>query len=166
MRKISVLLAAVLLLSGCNKQETMETVGDIDNIEAVSQIQKLELDLPKEAYVPVLQNESGEMIYICEDYTVCVQTLEGGDMDRTLKTLTGFHSDDLTVMKTKADGVKRVSCVWSAAGEGGDYVGRVLVLDDGNYHYAVSVMAEFSKVGDISAKWKELFDSVRLTDTD
>jgi hypothetical protein len=166
MHKISVLLAAMLLLSGCKLQQTMETVGDVDNIEVVSRLQQLELDLPKETFAPALQNESGERIYMCDDYTICVQTFEGGDMDRTLKTLTGFSKDDLTVMETEVDGVKRVSCVWSAAGEGGDHIGRALVLDDGNYHYAVSVMAEFSKVGDLSSKWKELFESVRLTDTD
>ena len=129
-------------------------------------MQKIKLSLPKDATAPTLYSEECGSLYLCDGYTISVQTLEGGDMDRTLRQLTGFGKADLTVMETDVDGLKRYSCVWSAAGEGGDHVGRALVLDDGSYHYAVSVMAEFSRAGDLSAKWQELFASVELTGID
>lgn len=166
MRRFCCVLIAALLLSGCAAQTTFETVADVADVPAMSQMRKLEITLPKEATTPTLFSEENGSLYLCDGYTISVQTMEGGDMDRTLRQLTGFAKADLTVMETELDGIKRCSCVWSAAGEGGDHVGRALVMDDGAYHYAVTVMAEFSKAGDLSAKWKELFDSVKLTDTD
>ena len=166
MRFIGVLLIAIVLMSGCMAQPVMETVNDVAEVPAISQQRKLEIKLPKEATVPTLQSDDGGSLYICDDYTIAVQTLESGDLDKTLHSLTGFRKSDITVMETEISGAKRFNCVWSATDEGGDYVGRALVLDDGQYHYTVSVMAEFSKAGNLSAKWKELFDSVQLTDID
>ena len=160
------LILVIVLLFGCSAQTTMETILDVDDYPVISQLRKLEIELPKEASVSTLQSEDGGRLYLCDDYTITVQTLDGGDLSRTLRQLTGFTKDNLTVMETEVDGIKRCSCVWSAAGEGGDYVGRALVLDDGKNHYTVSVMAEFSQAGNLSAKWKELFDSVKLTDID
>lgn len=166
MGKICVLLAAIVLVAGCAAQPVLETVSDVADLPAISQMRRLEIELPREATVPTLQSEEGGRLYVCDDYTITVQTLESGDIDRTLRNLTGFGKSELVVMETEAENIKRINCVWSAAGEGGDYVGRALVLDDGQYHYAVTVMAEFSKAGDLSEKWKDLFDSVKLTDTD
>ena len=166
MRKLCWILASILLLSGCTMQSAMETIADIDDVQVISKIKKVEIELPEKASVPTMQSDDGSCLYLCDDYTVVVQTLDGGDLDATLRHLTGFFRNDLTVMETDLGATKQYNCVWSAAGEGGDYVGRALVLDDGSYHYAVSVMAEFSKAGYLSAKWKELFESVKLTDTD
>jgi len=159
-------LIVALLLSGCTARTTFETVTDVADVPAMSQMRKLVITLPKEATMPTLVSAEYGSLYVCDGYMISMQTMEGGDMDRTLRQLTGFAKADLTVMETELGGVKRCSCVWSAAGEGGDHVGRALVLDDGCYHYAVTVMAEFSKAGDLSAKWKELFDSVKITDID
>lgn len=166
MRKLCVALAVSLMLCGCGSQAAFESVTDLADVPAVSQMRKIKLSLPKDATAPTLYSEECGSLYLCDDYTISVQTLEGGDMDSTLRQLTGFGKADLTVMETEYGGIKRCSCVWSAAGEGGDHVGRALILDDGNYHYAVSVMAEFSRAGDLSAKWQELFESVELTDID
>ena len=166
MRKLWILIVVTVVFSGCSATQTMETISDSLDVPAVAPLQKLQITLPLDASVPTLVSEDGALLYECEDYTLCVQTLESGDLDKTLWQLTGFTQDELTVMTTQSDDIKRHSCVWSAAGEGGDHVGRAVVLDDGSYHYAVSVMAEFSKAGNLSDKWIELFDSVRLTNTD
>ena len=166
MKKLWLMIVAAIVFSGCSTRQTMETISDSMDIPVAASLQQLEITLPSEASIPTLLSEDGARLYECEDYTLCVQTLESGDLDRTLRRITGFAKDGLTVMTTQSDGLKRHSCVWSAAGEGGDHVGRAVVLDDGNYHYAVSVMAEFSKAGNLSEKWKELFDSVNLTSTD
>ena len=162
MKKLWLMIAATIVFSGCSARQTMETISDSMDIPVAASLHQLEITLPSEASIPTLLSEDGARLYECEDYTLCVQTLESGDLDRTLRRITGFTKDSLTVMTTQCDGFKRHSCVWSAAGEGGDHV----VLDDGNYHYTVSVMAEFSKAGNLSDKWKELFDSVNLTSTD
>lgn len=166
MKKLCLMIVATIVFSGCSARQTMETISDSMDIPVAAPLQQLEIALPSEASVPTLLSADGARLYECEGYTICVQTLDGGDLDRTLRQITGFPKDGLTVMTTQSDGLKRHSCVWSAAGEGGDHVGRAIVLDDGSYHYAVSVMAEFSKAGALSEKWKELFDSVNLTSTD
>ena len=164
MRKICCFLVMMVLLSGCTAQSTFETISDADDTPVLSKLHSMDIKLPKEASVPTFQSEAGGQLYLCDDYTISVQTFESGDMNKTLREITGFEKENLTVMETEYAGIKRCNCVWSASGEGGDYVGRALVLDDGAHHYAVSVMAEFSKAGELSAKWKELFDSVTLTD--
>ena len=69
-----------------------------------------------------------------------METLSSGDINETLRQLTGFESDELTVMETAQMGLNRYECVWTAAGEGGDVVGCAAILDDGSYHYCVTVM--------------------------
>ena len=120
------------------------------------------LDVPQDASVSVLQGENGEKIYLCDGYTVTIQTFSSGDLKKTLQTLTGYEKEDLTLMQTLQDGAKRYECVWTAAGEGENQVGRLCLLDDGNYLYAVTAMAGESKAGELQDVWQELFDSFRL----
>jgi len=48
----------------------------------------------------------------------------------------------IQVIKTAQDTYERYDFVWTAAGEDGLQTGRACILDDGNYHYALSAMAE------------------------
>lgn len=156
----------VLLLSGCSVQPTFETISDQMDAPVVAQMRQLQLTLPKEATAPTLQSEENGMLYLCDGYTLTVQTMDAGDLDATLRALTGFSREQLTVMQTNRQDAKCYECVWSAVGEGGDQVARTVILDDGNYHYAVSVMADFASAGDLAKTWKQLLDSVALSDID
>jgi len=43
-------------------------------------------------------------------------------------------------------------------------VGRVLVLDDGKFHYCVSIMAMAADAGDCMEDWNEVLQSVALAE--
>ena len=136
MKKLCILLLCFLLLTGCTAAETFETVADVYGEQNLSEPKQVLLSIPEDAQVIA---GDGGMLYLCDGYEITVETLQSGDINATLRQLTGFESDDLTVMETAQMGQNRYECVWTAAGEGGDMVGRVAVLDDGCYHYCVTV---------------------------
>ena len=136
MKKLSVLLLLCLLFTGCAAAETFETVADVYGEQNIPEPRQVMISIPENAQV--VSGEQG-MLYLCDGYEITVETLSGGDINETLRQLTGFGSSDLTVMETAQMGQNRYECVWTAAGEGGDMVGRAAVLDDGCYHYCVTV---------------------------
>ncbi len=162
MKRICAALAAVFLLCGCAATPTFENLEDVYAPQEVPQKQ-IQCALPKDAASQAIQNQQGSL-YLCEDYEITLQTMAGENLDQTLKSLTGFGADSLTVMETQAGDYTRYECVWTAAGEGGDAVGRTAVLSDGSYHYCLSVMAPQEKVADLRQVWQDLFDSFTLTD--
>lgn len=160
MKKLWIVLAAVLLLTGCAEAPVYESLGDVYQVMA-PQAGTLMLQLPQEAALLTMSSEDGAL-YFCDGYVLTVQTLAGGDLDRSLRTLTGYGRDALTLLETVHPDGTHWECVWTGAGEGGDQVGRLLLLDDGSYHYAVSVMAPASAAGDLRLTWDTLFDTVSL----
>ena len=166
MKKVCILLVLVALLCGCAVQPAWETVFDQLETPVMAQMRQLDVALPKEATAPTLQSEDAGALYLCDGYTLSIQTMSAGDLDATMRSLSGFSKDQLTVMTTEKHGIRRYDCVWSAAGEGGDQVARAVILDDGNYHYAVTVMADFASAGDLADTWKDILDSVKFSDTD
>lgn len=166
MKKACIILGLVAMLCGCAAQPVFETVSDQADMPVMAEVRQLQIALPKEATAPTLQSEESGKLYLCDGYTLSVQTMEAGDLDATLRSVSGFSREQLTVMETLKHGIKRYDCVWSAAGEGGDQVARAVILDDGSYHYAVTVMADFASAGNLSATWKQILDSVTFSDTD
>lgn len=166
MKKLLLVLVCAVMLTGCGAQDTMETIAD-DNVTPVMvQIQQVQVTLPNEAAVATLESTDAGKLYLCDGYVVTVQTMEAGDLDRTLRQCTGFSRKQLTVMETVKNEIKRYDCVWSAAGEGGDQVARAAILDDGSYHYVVTVMADFESAGDLAKTWQEILDSITLNRID
>ena len=166
MKKLFALLMMVFLLGGCADQSVFENVSDQPDALVMAPMRQLQVALPKEASAPTLQSEEAGKLYLCDGYSLSIQTMDAGDLDATLRSLTGFSKEQLTVMTTEKHGIKRHDCVWSAAGEGGDQVARAVILDDGNYHYAVTVMADFASAGDLAGTWKSILDTVGFSDTD
>lgn len=164
-KKVLLLLVMTVLLSGCSAQQTFETVSD-DQSVMLPPARQVVLQLPKDAAVTVMENDTKDKLYLCDDYTLTVHTMPSGDLGRTFRELTGFSAEALTVMHRSLNAIDCYESVWTAAGEGDDQVGRVLVMDDGQYHYAVSVMAEASRAGNLGSTWQEIFSSVMLADTD
>ena len=163
--KILCILLVLLMLTGCGAQPTFEKIED-PWVEVDVKQKELVVKLPTDAAAPALQSPEAGKLYLCDGYVLTLQTFSGGDLDATMRQITGFSREQLTCMQTQNGDVKKYSCVWSSAGEGGDHVGRALVLDDGSYHYAVTVMADFASAGELSDTWQELFNSVTLSDTD
>lgn len=162
MKKCCAVILLLLLLTGCGAQETFETISD-EYVQSASAVQMdILLNVPQEAVMQSLKNEDGEKIYLCEGYTLTVQTMEAGDLDATIQTICGYSRDSLTVMETAPGDYKRYDFVWSCAGEGGDQVGRAAILDDGSHHYAVSCMAPEENSGALRDTWDAIFNSFWL----
>ncbi len=162
MKKIWCVLMLSVLLTGCGANPVWETVTDVADAPAMAQMQQITIKLPADASVETMENGQSEKIYLCNGYTVAVQTLSGGDVDKTLRQISGFSKEQLTVMETKTQNGERYECVWASAGEAEDQVARAVVIDDGSYHYAVTVMAPFSTAGDLASVWQSILSSVSI----
>ena len=158
MKKCFCFLLMTLLLTGCAAEETFETIADEMALPVMAQPGNISVQLPGETALPVFENDNGR-VYVCNDYEIVIQTLDSGDLEKTMQTVSGHEREDLTVMETFSDGVSRYEFVWAAAGETGEQVGRGIILDDGSYHYCMSVLrdAEMSKKTQIN--WDQVFSS-------
>ena len=154
-------LIALTMLSGCGAQETMETVSDVLDAPVMAQMREISLVLPEEAASPAVESDS-ERLYLCEDYEITVQILEGGDLDQTVKTLSGYDRELLTVLSTRKDNLDRHEFVWACAGEEGELVGRAMILSDGCYHYCVSILGDAEQAMENKVLWDDMFQSFTL----
>ena len=153
MKKLWTLLALASLLCGCTSEETLETISDDIVQPVMAQPGEISVRLPDNAVAPVLESDS-EQVYLSEDYEIIVETVSGGDLSYT--------PDNLTVMETAQDGAKRYDFVWASAGENGDQLGRAVILDDGNYHYCLSVLRDADTTEKSQIVWRDVFDSFKL----
>ena len=161
MKKCGFFLLLMFLLFGCAAEDTFETVADEWVQSAAAPMAEIILTLPEEAAAPVSQSENGTL-YQCDGYDILIQTLEAGDLNATLESVTGYGREALTVLETRAGGRKRYDLVWSSLGEAGEQVGRACLLDDGNYHYVLSVLGDAQRMGEFEAVWEALFSSYSL----
>ena len=161
MKKILALLMAMGLLTGCGAEETFETVADVQAEQVIARQRQIYVELPGEAASPAVESDSGRL-YLCGDYEICIQTLEGGDRSATVRTLSGYEENALTVMELEREDAKCWAFAWSSAGETGDLVGRAMVLDDGSYHYCLSVLADAETARQNQAVWDRMFETFRL----
>ena len=158
MRKIGVVLVLALFLTGCGTEVTLETVAD-EMVQSVSvQPREVQVELPEEAVLPAMESDTG-VLYMCKDYDVSIQTLDGGDMEKTIQDISGYSSEELTVMQTSDGDFTRCEFVWTTAGEKGERLGRGVILDDGDYHYCMSALRE---PGDTVVVWRDVFGSFSL----
>lgn len=161
MRKIGVVLVLALFLTGCGTEVTLETVAD-EMVQSVSvQPREVQVELPEEAVLPAMESDTG-VLYMCKDYDVSIQTLDGGDMEKTIQDISGYSSEELTVMQTSDGDFTQCEFVWTTAGESGDQVGRAAVIDDGSYHYVLSVMADAEVTQQYKEIWNGMFESFTL----
>ena len=162
MKKCVILMLIVLLmLSGCAAEETIETVSDVLDTPVMAQMREISLVLPEEAASPTVESDS-ERLYLCEDYEITVQILDGGNLDQTVKTLSGYERDVLTVLSTSQDNLDCHEFVWACAGEQGELVGRAMILDDGCYHYCVSILGDARQAMENKVLWDDMFRSSTL----
>ncbi len=163
MRKVALIFALAVLLTGCKARQELETVSD--SVVQPQRVGKLEIviNLPESAAAAVMTAEEAGTVYFCDDFVLTMQTVDSGDLHRTLTDTTGYTPDQLPVMETLQGDAKRYDCVWTAAGETGDQVGRCAILDDGNYHYILTVMADAQKSAELTETvWNGLFSSFRI----
>lgn len=161
MKRSFILLLACLMFTGCASQETMETVADEWVEEVMVPAREIWVELPEEAAVPTVEGTEGR-VYVCSDYEIVIQTMSGGDLDATIRGLSGYDREDLTVIESQPQGLKRYDLVWTAAGEGGDRIGRAVILDDGTWHYTMSVLRDAQTVESSQIVWRTVFESFTL----
>lgn len=162
MRKLGILVLLAALLAGCGAQESFETVADEHLLPVSATVGEVSLALPEEAKVPAMKNTDGSELYLCDGYALTLQTLAAGNLGRTVAEATGFSKEDLQIIQTRQGAIKRYETVWTAAGESEPQVGRLCILDDGNYHYVLTAMAGASGAGDLQKVWNDIFSSFRL----
>lgn len=162
MKKLCVCICMIILLSGCAARETFETISDDILQPVMAPAGEILLTLPQSASTQTMLGEDGAKLYFCDGYTATVQTVERGDLEATAKLLCGYGTDSLDIVETAVQGKKRWDWVWTAAGEGGDVIGRAAVIDDGSYHYCVTVMASSKEAGTLEAEWTALFRSFHV----
>ena len=145
-------------LCGCGAEQTLETVSDEWMVPAMAQPREVSLRLPEDLVLPVLEQE-GRRLYMGQDYEIMLETMAAGDLRSTIRDLSGYEPEQLTVLETDQGDWNRYEFVWTAAGEQGHRLGRAVILDDGDYHYCMSVLrdAEESLV-----VWQEVFSSFTL----
>ncbi len=148
-----------LLLCGCGAQETFETLADEMVLPVSAQPRQVHVELPGEAALPAMESSAGRL-YLCRDYEIHLQTLPAGDLDATVKAVSGFPREELTVLETDQGDHKRYDFVWVSTGDEGQQLGKAAVLSDGEYHYCLSVLRQPGE--DSQVTWSQVFDSFTL----
>lgn len=162
MRKLWMIIVLTLVLSGCGTAETFETVADLMQPGSPPEPKQVVVEIPQEASSGVMEGESSEL-YLCDGYEIALQTMEAGDLNRSIQCITGYQPEELTLIKTGDQSMTRYDFVWSVAGEQGDQVGRGILLDDGYYHYTLTTLGNAQDYEQLKPVWEELFDSFGVT---
>ena len=161
MRKLWLLLVCGMIFAGCGAEQTMETVADEAAVRVSAEPREIYVALPDDTVLPAMESDSGT-VYFCKDYDISIQTMESGDLQKTIESVSGHSMDDLTIMETAVADYTRHDFVWSAAGELGQQVCRASVLDDGNYHYVLAIMGNADTAGEYGEIWNGILDSFCL----
>ena len=161
--KVSLCVMLVLmLLTGCQQPKDFETMSDSYVEPEPPQPCQVMLELPEDAAKAVLEDASAGTLYLCDGYCVAVQTLPAGNLDATLREVTGYGAEKVQLWQKKEGDISRYVCVWASAGEGGDQMGKATILDDGEYHYVLSVMADAENAGELADTWQQLMESFNI----
>lgn len=158
MKRLVWCLLLASLLCGCGAEETLETVSDEWIVPVMAQPREISVRLPEDTVTPVLEQD-GRRLYMGQGYEILVETLESGDLDATIRTLSGYDREQLTVVETSQEGADRYDFVWTTTGETGNRLGRAVILDDGTYHYCMSALRD---AGDTQVLWRDVFGSFVL----
>lgn len=156
-------VALALLLGACaREEETFETVADDYIAPAMAAQRQIVVELPDNALAPALESDNAQ-VYMSDEYQLIVETFAAGDLNATFRELTGFDKDALTVLQTQQDDASRYDFVWACAGETGEQLGRGVILDDGNYHYCMSVLRDAADTENTQIVWRNVFESFALS---
>lgn len=160
MKKLGILLLSILLLAGCGAPVDYETMSDV-YVKTEREAAEMLVVLPPDAAV-MTGSEGNSHIWLCDGYTVVTQTLNGGDLDATLREVCGYGREQLPVIELQDGSLKRWEWVWTCAGEGGDQICRGVILDDGAYHYVLSLQTDAQQAGELTDAWQEIVGSFSL----
>lgn len=158
MKKWIAVFLTGFLLTGCGARDTFESVSDELITPVMATPRQVHIDLPDEAQAAAFPSDSGTL-FICDDYEIAIETLSSGDLDATLKTMTGQGQEHLSLMTTKQGECTRYDFVWAGVNDDGDFSGRGTILDDGVYHYCLSLVRPLEKMNNSQVVWRQVFNS-------
>ena len=160
MKKFCCLLLILLMLSGCSAP-VYETLGDVVHVGLTQgQPRRVLISFPEDASLLTASGE--DRLYLCNGYTLTLQARPSGDLADTVLALSGRNMEDLTVLESLCGDHKRYDFVWITNGEEGELLCRAAVLDDGQFHYSMTVMASTEDTADLKDTWNALFSSFCL----
>lgn len=154
-RMLVLVMILCMVLSGCSAAETFEQLKDVYASAPPAEVREISLTLPEDAALSVMSTDAVRM-YLGESYEVLTETMESGDLNKTLRKITGYSTEQLTIMELKDVDFNRYLCAWSTVTEEGEKVGRCAVLDDGNYHYCLTVLVPAAEAG----RLQKVIDSI------
>lgn len=161
MKVMMILLMTLLILTGCSQAQMYETITD-EPVAAVSaQPREIRFDLAQEPVLPAMESDGGQL-YLCGDFDVMIQTLDSGDLNDTVFRVSGFTPEELTLIQTASGDVDKYEFVWTSVTEEGHVIGRATILDDGNYHYALSTTVDAELIEEYQEIWNGIFESFEL----
>ena len=155
------MILLVLSFSGCGSREVLETVADEPVVPVMAQPGRIDVKLPEEAAMPVSETDSGRL-YLCRDYEITLQTLSSGDLNGTIRFVTGYGKEELTVLETMRSDMPCYEFTWTCAGETGERIGRGIILDDGNYHYVMTALWDADQTENMQVIWSDVFSSFHV----
>jgi len=158
---IGMVLLLTVFLTGCAREEVMETIADVYAVPAAAEPKRISVELPEDVVAPVMESTS-EQVYLCNGYEIVIETREGGDLNDTMQAISGYEKNDLTVMTTRDGENQRHEFVWAAAGEEGERIGRAVILDDGAHHYCMTILRDADTTEGSQIVWGNVFDSFSL----
>lgn len=153
---VGILLLLCFTLSACGRVESFEVVSDVVADYQLSEPAKIKLSIPDDATLSVMNSANGQS-YEGDHYQIIVQTYASGDVDQTLQLVTGYRKDQLKTMKVTGETYSKYVCAWSAVSEEGELVGRCAILDDGVYHYCLTVLVDAQMAGELRQDIDALF---------
>lgn len=158
MKRIVLFCLMAAVLAGCGARPTFETVDDELITPVMASPRQVVVDLPEEAEAAAFESENGRLL-LCDDYEIAIETLASGDLDATLKAMTGQGQENLTLVQTRQGECRRYDFVWAGVNDDGEFSGRGTILDDGVYHYCLSLVRPLNKMGNSQVVWKQVFGS-------
>ena len=158
---VGVMLLLSVTLCACSGAETFEVISDNVVEYPAPTPAKVQLKIPDDAALSVMNSSEGQS-YEGDHYQIIVQTYPSGNLDQTLQLLTGYHKDQLKIMEISEENLSKYLCAWSSVSDEGELVGRCAVLDDGRYHYCLSVLVDAQMSGEIREDIDALFADYSL----
>ncbi len=165
MKRLSLIFVLLALACGCARQTEFETLSDTLQYDSCEPSEMI-FQLPEYVSMPVFADNSGNQIYICDDYSIETYIMPAGDLKKTVSEITGFDIKKVSMLETITDGIKRYDCSWSTAGEVALQTCRATIYDDGNYHYVLAVIGDQNAASKHSEQWKQIFKSYIIKNTD
>jgi len=153
------LLAGLLLLSGCAAEPAWETVND-ENTAAASAEERapcsIRFGVPEDAAEQMISPDGTRNVYTQAggDYEIVSEVIPAESLDEAVRHVSGFGADEVQLLETTRFGLPEYRFAWSDESDEGRYVSRASLIRDGSYFYSLVFSVReglFDKYSDCAA---------------